>query len=96
MTVDTTLVLNVLKEIRAEQASQRTLALQTVDYLRRIKKRLDDRLVALDGRLGSLKDDLELMVKAELMGRLSHFETRVEQRLDAMAEQISLSEAARP
>ncbi len=96
MNVDTTLVLNVLKEIRAEQASQRALALQAVDYLRRVEKRLDDRLAALDGRLVSLKDDLELMVKAELMGRLTHFETRVEQRLDAMAEQISLSEAARP
>ncbi|MQT13493.1 hypothetical protein [Segnochrobactrum spirostomi] len=96
MTVDTTLVLNVLKEIRAEQASQRALALQTVDYLRRVEKRLDDRLVALDGRFGTLRDDLELMVKAELMGRLSHFETRVEQRLDAMAEQIALHEAARP
>ena len=44
-------------------------------------RKMEQRLVA---RLVAERDDLELMLKSELMGRLAHFETTVEQMLDVL------------
>jgi len=74
-TVDNTLLLQLLREIRTEQNRQRTLLLQSVDYMRTMEQRLDARIVAV-------RDDLELMLKSELMGSLSHFETKIENLLN--------------
>jgi hypothetical protein len=71
------LVLEHLKAIRKDLADQRTLLFQSVDYMRKMEQRLDARIVAT-------RDDLELMLKSELMGRLTHFETTIEQRLEAI------------
>jgi hypothetical protein len=93
--VDLTLLAALAREnltetraLRREVADVRTLALQSLDYMRRMEQRLDGRISGLDGRIsavdsriGSLRDDLELMIKAELMGRLAHFETRIETML---------------
>lgn len=86
--VDNTLLLEILKEIRAELRSHHTLLLQSVDHGRRLEKHVDGRLLAIDRRVSGLderivglKDDLELMLKSELMGSLSHFETRIENLL---------------
>lgn len=81
-TVDNRLLLALLQEIRKEQKDQRTLLLQTVEYMRRMESRLD-------ARIAHLRDDLELMIKAELMGRLTHFETALEQRIDAMSDRLA-------
>jgi len=78
------LVLEQLKAIRRDIADVRTLTLQNSDYIRR-----------LDRRMSELRDDLEMMIKAELMGRLGHFETVMEQRLDALGERIAHIENAR-
>jgi hypothetical protein len=105
-TVDLTPLASLVREnltetkgIRRDVADVRTLALQTLDYMRRMEQRLDGRISgldgriaslrddfdgrisALDGRIASLRDDLELMIKAEPMGRLAHFETRMENLL---------------
>jgi hypothetical protein len=45
---------------------------------------LERRMGEIERRMGELKDDLELMFKMELIGRLTHFETVIEQRLDAL------------
>lgn len=82
------LLLNLLKEIRTEQRDQRTLLLQSVEYSRRIERRLD----ALDRRTGELRDDLELMIKAELMGRLGHFEIQIEHALGRMSDRLDAME----
>jgi hypothetical protein len=71
--VDNTLLLSISREIRTEQNQHRTLLLQTVD-MRKMEQRLDGRIVAV-------RDDLELMLKSELMGRLTHFETKMENLL---------------
>ena len=89
--IDVGLLLNLLKEIRAEQRDQRTLLLQSVEYSRRIERRLD----ALDRRTGELRDDLELMIKAELMGRLGHFEIQIEQALGRMSDRMDAMEVRR-
>jgi hypothetical protein len=73
--------LTELQKLRRELADVRTLSLQTLEHGRRQER-----------NLGEVKDDLELMLKAELMGRLSNFETRIEQlideKLDAMRGEL--------
>jgi hypothetical protein len=82
--VDNALLLSVLEEIRSEQGKQRDLLLQTVDYMRKMEQRLDGRIVAI-------RDDLELMLKSEVMGSLAHFETRMEHLI---SERIGSNEKA--
>jgi hypothetical protein len=81
-----TLVLRILREIRAEQSQHRTLILQTIDSLRRMDQRLDARITAIDLRIAGLHDDLELMIKSEVMGRMTNFETKFEHRMDKLEE----------
>jgi len=90
MTAETeNLVLSLLRDIRKDLADQRNLLLQSVDRTSRIENRIDAKMLAFEQRLNHLRDDLELMIKAELMGRLGHFETIMEQRLDALADRIA-------
>ncbi|MBY4641566.1 hypothetical protein K6L44_16570 [Gluconacetobacter entanii] len=78
MTVDTnSLILEQLRLIRKEIADLRTVTLANADRSRRLERRLEE-----------MRDDIELMMKAELMGRLGHFEAQVENRLDAMSDRI--------
>lgn len=52
-TVDSTLLLELLKDIRKEQRGQRTLLLLSVDHSRRIERRfdnLDRRIDEMDAR----------------------------------------------
>jgi hypothetical protein len=65
--------------IRRDYREMRSLVLGMHDQMRR---RFDD----VDRRLNDLRDDLELMIKAELMGRLGHFETQIEARIAALTE----------
>ena len=72
------LTLRLLREIRADQHAMRAelrehsrLLVALSENGRRIERRLEE-----------LRDDLELMLKAELMGRLAHFETRIEQMIE--------------
>jgi CRP-like cAMP-binding protein len=83
------LVLNLLRIIRSELAEHRTLLVGLVDQGQRIERRmseLDRRFGELGQRLIETRDDIELMLKAEIMGRLGNFETRIEARLDALSE----------
>jgi len=88
--VDNTLILGVLKELRADMREQRILLLQTGEHTRRLQQLMETQFLAMNQRISGLKDDLELMLKSELMGRLGNFETRIEnlieRRLDQKAE----------
>lgn len=75
------LVLEQLKAIRKDLADQRGLLLQSIDYMRKMEQRLDARIVAV-------RDDLEIMLKSELMGRLTHFETVVETALGRQIDDL--------
>lgn len=84
-TVDNTLLL----EIRKEQRDQRSLLLQTSEYVRKLGQHTETRLLAIERkilnveeRMSALKDDLELMIKSELMGSLTNFETRIENLIE--------------
>lgn len=58
---------------RREVGEMRSLLLALAEQGRRVER-----------RVGEVRDDIELMVKAELMGRLGHFETQIEARLGAL------------
>ncbi len=62
--------------------------------MRRMEQRLDERFGALETRIAHVRDDIELMVKSELMGRLGHFEGTFDEKLDALAARITIVEAA--
>ena len=74
--------LSELRLLRKDVADVRTLALQNTDFARRV-----------DRRVGELKDDLELMIKSELMGQLAHVESRLETSLDTLSERVAAIEA---
>ena len=82
-TVDNTLMLEILQELRKDVRDVRTVVLQLAEQNRRLERRFNE-----------LKDDLELMVKSELLGALTHFQNKieiyVEQRLAEKAEQARL------
>ena len=80
-TVSTSLTERLLRDIRAEQVAQRTLLLQAIDYMRKMEQRLDARIVAT-------RDDLELMLKSELLGRLGNFEVKVENLIAELKDDL--------
>jgi hypothetical protein len=42
--------------------------------------------------MGEMRDDLELMLKAELMGRMGNFEVPVDHRLDELSDRVAALE----
>jgi hypothetical protein len=71
-------ILSELKDLRTEMSDVRTLTLQGVDFSRRLERRLTEQT-----------NDLELMLKAELIGRLTHFETRIGTTLEALDDRLT-------
>ena len=61
-------------EMRRQNGEMRSIVLLLADQGRRIER-----------KVGEVRDEVELMVKSELMGRLGHFETLIEARFDALA-----------
>jgi hypothetical protein len=78
---DTALVLEafkleVLKEVRQELRDHRALLLEAIDQGRWLERHLDTTLLALSKRLEEVRDDLELVIKSELMGLVSDLDLR--------------------
>lgn len=93
-TVDLTFIGKTLQAMQTEQrqvrkdlADIRHLALAIVEQHNRSDRRLID-----------VKDELELMIRAEIMGRLANFETRtvdtVVRALDILEERVKRLEAS--
>jgi hypothetical protein len=66
--MDSALLLDLLKEVRNEMRDQRALLLESIDHARTLERHMDARLLALNQSVKELKDDLELVIKSELMG----------------------------
>ena len=67
------ITLRLLRDIRREMTDQRTLLLALVEQGQRLERRITE-----------TRDDIELMLKAELMGRMGNFEVRFDARLEAL------------
>ena len=72
------------RDQRVEQRDMRSLLLTQVEQGRCVERRLGE----VDRRLSELRDDLELTLKAELMGRLGYLETQLGHRFGELTDQI--------
>ena len=89
-------VLAEMRELRRDVSNSVTLATKNLDFSRRIERRLgeleervtqtghqlDERITQTGRRIDELKDDLEVMFKAEIMGQINYFETRLNRSLE--------------
>jgi hypothetical protein len=73
-----------LQETRAtrkEVSDVRTLCLQTIDFA--------DFARRIERRIGEQRDDLELMIKAELSGSLANMQTQLENHLQPLEDKLN-------
>lgn len=90
-----TLMRQMLDEQRAarkEAADVRGLVLALTEQVRRVDRRmgeLDRRMSELDRRMGEMRDDIEIMLKAEIMGRLGNAELKADARLDDLENRLA-------
>jgi hypothetical protein len=87
---DHTLTQSILRDIRRDQKQLQDLLLTFIETTRRrfdgIERRFEGIERRFEGIERNIKDgnaDLELMLKGELLGRLTHFETRMDERFAA-------------
>lgn len=93
------LVLRLLRDMRTEHTQDRKRLLQIVDVPRKMEQRLetrisavDQRISALDRRFNELKDDLELLLRSEIMGSQTNFEINFDHRLQEIGERMRTKE----
>jgi hypothetical protein len=92
---DSSLMLATLRELPSEAQQHRTMLLQLIDATRRHDRRFDEidrRFGEVELRISDVRAELELMLKAELLGRLTHFETQIDERLAQLGDRISTLE----
>ena len=92
---DDSLMLAILKELRADMRQQRALLLQLSEASRRHDRRFDDmkrRFGDVERRISDTRAELELMLKAELLGSLTHFETQMDERIAQLENRVSALE----
>jgi predicted nucleic acid-binding Zn-ribbon protein len=79
-------MLDEQKAARKEAADVRGLVLALTDQVRR-----------LDRRVGEVRDDIEVMLRAEIMGRLGNAERDAEARISELEARIAaIEERQRP
>ena len=75
--IDNKLLLSTLRDIGRDQRETKELLIVLTKYVAEVEKRMA-------WRLDDVKDDLEIMIKSELMGRLTNFETRIDQKIEEL------------
>lgn len=96
---DSSLILSVSKDVRTELRDFRGMALAHSDAFRRIEWRfdaIDRRFDAVDARFRDLRDDLELMIKSEMIGRAAQFEAAYDEKLAKLEDRIAKLKEGRP
>ncbi len=53
-----------------------------------VEQRLESRISAVDQRLAELRDDLEILLKSEIMGSQTNFEIKFDQRLQEIEDRL--------
>ena len=95
---DFSLTVSILKEIRAELREHRTMLLQLVDASRRHDRRFEEverRIEEVERRIADTRGEIELMLKGELLGRLAHFETQIDEKLAQLSDRLEALESTR-
>jgi peptidoglycan hydrolase CwlO-like protein len=85
------LLLSTLREIRSDQRETKELLGVLTKYAGEVEKRLTKRMEDVSKRIDEtnkrfdeVKDDLEIVHKSELMGRLTHFETCIDEKIEEL------------
>ena len=89
---DSSLRLTILKELRVDMRHQRTLLLQLAEAARRHDRRIDDverRFGDVERRISDTRAEIELMLKAESLGRLTHFDTQMDERIAQLEDRLA-------
>ena len=92
---DDSLMLAILRELRADMRQHRTLLLQLSEAAHRHDRRFDDmerRFGEVERRISDTRAEIELMLKAELLGSLTHFETQMDERIARLEDRVSALE----
>jgi len=77
-------VLNEQQDTRKEMRDMR----REISDVHGLVLALNDKVQRIDRDLHEVKDDIWIMLKAELIGRQDHFETRVKARLDEFENRL--------
>jgi predicted nucleic acid-binding Zn-ribbon protein len=88
-------MMTILKELRAEMRQQRTLLLQVAEAVHRHDRRFDEmerRFGDIERRISDTRAEIELMLKAERLGRLTHFEAQMDERIAQHQDRLSALE----
>jgi len=75
--IDNKLLFSTLQDIRRDQREIKELVVDLTKHVPEVDKRLAK-------RIGDLADRLEIMLNSKLLGRLTNFETRVDQKIDEL------------
>jgi hypothetical protein len=89
---DNSLMMTILRELRADMRKQRTLLLQVAEAAHRHDRRFDEierRFGDVERRISDTRAEIELMLKAELLGSPTHFETRMDARIVELEDRLS-------
>ena len=81
-------VLEILRTIRRDNTETRMNLLSITEQGRRIEQRMREierRMNDLERRMGEVTDDIELILKARLIGHFSNLQALMEARLDTLA-----------
>lgn len=70
------------RNLRKDFRDQTALVLQVAEHSRRLSRQMTE-----------LRDDLELLIRSEFMGRFAGFETRFEETINALRDRIETIEA---
>jgi tetrahydromethanopterin S-methyltransferase subunit G len=84
-------IFETLKAIRTDQRDMRSMMLQIMEALARHDRRFNEverRSSEVERRISDLTGELELMLKAEVMGRFSQIEMRLDERMEELASRI--------
>jgi hypothetical protein len=76
-----------LQEVRKEQRDQRTLLLKTVDTVRALHLYTEKKFLYVEERMRAHRDDLELMLRSELLQSLTSFQSRIENYVEGRLAQ---------
>ncbi len=83
-TIDNKLLLSALRDIRRDQRETKELLVALTKHVFDVEKRLAKRMDDMNERFDETKDDLEIMLKSETLGRLTNFETRIDQKIEEL------------
>jgi hypothetical protein len=81
---DNSLMMAILRELRADMRQQTSLLLQVAEATHRHDRRFDEierRFGDVERRISDTRAEIELMLKAELLGTPTHFEMRMDARI---------------